>query len=81
MPSKSRPKRSQVVHSWGILLGMAGIPVLALLSKVFPGLDVLWAVLLAIFALTVARSMIGYLSAGRRSRSESSQQGAASQSR
>jgi len=60
---------------------MAGIPVLALMSKVFPGLDVLWEVLLATFALLVARSLIGYLFPGRRTRGKKSQQGGASPTR
>jgi hypothetical protein len=54
-------KRTQVAHSWGILLGMAGIPVLALLSKVFPNLDPVWGVLLVLFGLIIARSVVGYL--------------------
>jgi SNF family Na+-dependent transporter len=58
---KASAKRSQVAHSWGILLGMAGIPVLALLSKVFPNLDTVWGVLLVLFGLIIARSVVGYL--------------------
>ena len=59
--NKSRTKRSQVVHSWGILLGMLGIPILAVLSKIFPQQDTIWEVLLAVCGLIIVRSTIGYL--------------------
>jgi len=62
--NKSKTKKSQAGYSWAILLGMSGVPILALLSKVFPHLDALWAVLLAVFGLIIARSVIGLLFAG-----------------
>ena len=40
---------------------MAGFPILALLAKAFPALDVAWGVLFVVFALVTARSLIGYL--------------------
>ena len=61
---KTGTKRSQAAHSWGILLGMAGVPILALMSKVFPSLDTLWGALLVVFALVIVRSAVGYLFPG-----------------
>jgi hypothetical protein len=40
---------------------MAGFPILALLAKAFPGLDVAWGILFVLFALVTARSLFGYL--------------------
>jgi hypothetical protein len=75
--SKSRTKSAQVGHSWGILIGMSGIPILALLSKVFPHLDTLWGVLLVVFGLLIARSVIGYLFPGSHSGVKKARQAAA----
>lgn len=61
---KTTGRRSQTAHSWGILLGMAGVPILALMAKVFPGLDTLWGALLVVFALIIVRSAVGYLFPG-----------------
>jgi SNF family Na+-dependent transporter len=61
---KTGARRSQAAHAWGILLGMAGVPILALMSKVFPNLDTLWGALLVVFALVIVRSAIGYLFPG-----------------
>ncbi len=61
---KTGTKRSQAAHSWGVLLGMAGVPILALLSKVFPHLDTLWGALLVVFALIIVRSAVGYIMSG-----------------
>ena len=60
----SNTRRTQTAHSWGILLGMLGIPVLALMSKIFPQFDTAWKVLLAVFGLIIIRSTIGYLFPG-----------------
>jgi hypothetical protein len=68
--SKAMKARSQAAHSWGILLGMLGVPILALLSKVFPKLDELWEVLLAVFVLIIVRSLVGYLFPGLRRRGQ-----------
>lgn len=57
----SNIRRAQAVHSWGILLGMLGIPVLAFLSKIFPQQDTAWEVLLAVCGLVIVRSTVGYL--------------------
>ena len=57
----STVRKSQTAHSWGILLGMLGIPVLALLSKLFPQQDTTWEVLLAVCGLVIVRSTVGYL--------------------
>ena len=34
--AKQKLKNPRVGFSWGILLGMSGIPILALMSKIFP---------------------------------------------
>jgi hypothetical protein len=61
MNNKSKAKNQQISHSWGILLGMLAIPVFALMSKLFPARDPLWAVLVVLFCALVLRSAIGFL--------------------
>ena len=60
----SNIRKAQTNHSWGILLGMLGVPVLALFSKIYPQFDTAWEVLLAVCGLIVLRSTIGYLFPG-----------------
>ena len=57
----SNARKAQVAHSWGILLGMMGLPVLAVLSKIYPQQDLIWEVLAAAFGLVIVRSTVGYL--------------------
>jgi len=57
---KTNTKKSQAGHSWGILLSMAAVPILALLSKISPNLNSVWAVLLIICGLLFVRSLVGY---------------------
>lgn len=57
-------RKAQTTHSWGILLGMMGIPVLALFSKVYPHYETIWQVLMGICGLVIIRSTIGYLFPG-----------------
>jgi hypothetical protein len=57
-------RKSQAAHSWGILLGMLGFPVLALMAKIFPQQDTAWDVLMAVCGLIVIRSTVGYLFPG-----------------
>jgi hypothetical protein len=57
---KGKTKNPLVSYSWGILLGMSGIPVLALLSKLLPGQNILWAALATLCVLVVLRSGFGY---------------------
>jgi len=57
----SNVRKAQVAHSWGILLGMMGIPVLAVLAKIYPHQDTIWEVLLAVCGLIIVRSTVGYL--------------------
>lgn len=57
----SNVRKAQTVHSWGILLGMLGVPVVALLSKLYPQQDTVWEVLLAVCGLVILRSTVGYL--------------------
>jgi hypothetical protein len=56
--------RTQNMHSWRILLGMLGVPIAALFSKIFPRYDTVWEVLLVICGLIILRSVIGYLFPG-----------------
>lgn len=76
--AKAKARRSQVAHSWGILIGMSAIPILALMSKVFPRYDAVWEILFVVFGLLVARSVIGYLFPGA-SRGQKKAQQAATQ--
>lgn len=57
----SNVRKAQATHSWGILLGMLGIPVLALFSKIFPQQDTVWECLLVVCGLVIVRSTVGYL--------------------
>lgn len=59
--SRGKKRNSQVLHSWGILLGMAAVPLLALMSKLFPGQDTAWAVLGVLACVFVVRSVVGFL--------------------
>jgi len=59
--SVRKKRNSQVLHSWGILLGMAALPILALMSKLFPAQDTIWAVLGVLASVLVVRSAIGFL--------------------
>jgi hypothetical protein len=59
--SKAKTKNAQVAHSWGILLGMSAIPILGLMSKLYPSVDTLWAVLMVVAGVFIARSVVGYL--------------------
>jgi choline-glycine betaine transporter len=61
MMHESKTKNRQVSHSWGILLGMLAIPLLALAGKLFPALDTLWTVLGVLFCALILRSAIGVL--------------------
>jgi len=40
---------------------MAALPILALLSKLYPAQDTIWAVLGVFFCVIVVRSVIGFL--------------------
>jgi hypothetical protein len=60
----SNIRKTQAAHSWGILLGMLGIPVLALMSKIFPQQDIIWEVLMGVCGLIIIRSTVGYLFPG-----------------
>ncbi|HEX7156569.1 MAG TPA: hypothetical protein VF229_05090 [Burkholderiaceae bacterium] len=59
--SRTKGRSSGTAHSWGILLGMAGFPILALLAKAFPGLNVAWGILFVLFVVVTARSAFSYL--------------------
>jgi hypothetical protein len=59
--AKNTARNAQVAYSWGILLGMSAIPILALMLKVFPDLALLWQGLMALSVVLVARSFIGFL--------------------
>lgn len=56
-----KKRNSQALHSWGILLGMAALPILALMSKLFPAQDTIWAVLGVLACVLVVRSVVGFL--------------------
>ncbi len=58
---KAKSRSSQVAFSWGILLGMLLLPVLALMAKVFPQHETIWEVLMAVAGLVIIRSAVGYL--------------------
>jgi|GEM_PF-3467224 len=65
---KNTVRRAQVMHSWGIILGMSGLPILALMSKVFPQRDTIWLLLAVVCGLVLANSVFGYLRASAQSR-------------
>ena len=73
----SNTRKTQTNHSWGILLGMLGIPVLAVFSKVYPQYDTAWEVGMAVFGLIILRSTVGYLFPGLGSGSKKPQETAA----
>jgi Kef-type K+ transport system membrane component KefB len=60
----SNVRKTQVAHSWGILVGMLGMPILAVISKIFPQQDTVWEILLAVCGLVIIRSTVGYLFPG-----------------
>jgi uncharacterized membrane protein YdcZ (DUF606 family) len=62
--SVSDIRKTQAAHSWGILLGMLGVPVAALFSKIFPRYDAAWEVLLVVCGLIIVRSAVGYVFPG-----------------
>ncbi len=72
----SQVRKSQAAHSWGILLGMLGVPIAALLSKVFPRYDTAWEVLLAVCGIVIVRSAIGFLFPGLGSSEKKAEQAA-----
>jgi hypothetical protein len=72
----SQVRKSQTAHSWGILLGMLGIPIAALFSKVFPQYDTAWEVLLAVCGIVIARSAVGFLFPGLGSSGKKAEQAA-----
>lgn len=59
--SKGKSRNPQALHSWGILLGMAAIPILALMYKLFPTVETVWAVLAVLSCALVLRSAIGFI--------------------
>jgi hypothetical protein len=73
----SRVQKSQAAHSWGILLGMLGVPVAALFAKVYPQFDAAWEVLMAACGLIVIRSTVGYLFPGIGAGAKKAQEAAA----
>jgi len=62
--AKQKLKNPRVGFSWGILLGMSGIPILALMSKIFPKLDTAWELAMLACALIVVRCVYGYAVSG-----------------
>jgi hypothetical protein len=65
--SKPSKRNAQVKHSWGILLGMLAMPVLALMSKLFPAYDTAWTVLGVLFLALILRSAVGFFFPARAS--------------
>ncbi len=61
VPVKKNPR---VAFSWGILLSMLAVPILALMLKIFPKLEMEWNALLVVCALVITRCVIGYLFPG-----------------
>ena len=59
--SKPKTQSGLAKYSWGILIGMAGFPILAILWKAFPNLTTVFTGLAIIFALLTLRSLIGLL--------------------
>lgn len=58
---KGKVKNPLVFYSWGIILGMSGVPLLALISKLAPAHDTIWAVLAGVCVLLVVVSLYGYV--------------------
>jgi len=61
--AKPKVSKAHVKYSWGILIGMLTIPVLALMVKIFPQLTTAWEVGMAVAALVIVRSIVGYVMA------------------
>ncbi len=61
---KTKARSAQVKFSWGILLGMLVMPVLALMIKVFPQQMLVWQGLMVAAGLVIVRCVIGYVLAG-----------------
>ena len=71
MKKKTKTRASQVAYSWGILLAMLILPVLALMAKVFPQYLIVWQGLMAAAGLVTVRCVIGYLFASNESKAHS----------
>jgi len=69
--------KARMKFSWGILLGMLGIPILALMLKVFPSRDLAWFTLMGLCGLVVVSSAIGFLLSGSKGNSTTSKDPAA----
>jgi len=65
-----KPRKSQAGNAWGILLGLTGIPVIAVLNKVYPELQLAWNVSYVLFGLLALKSFVSYLLPRRGPRSE-----------
>ncbi len=58
---KSPVRKKQIAYSWGIILGMSGVPILALAIKLVPAQGDIWLALMAVCGVIVLRSVIGYI--------------------
>jgi hypothetical protein len=54
-------KSNSATHAWGIILGLTGLPVVALFLKIFPDLRIAWNVLFVAFGLLALKSLVSYL--------------------
>ncbi len=68
---KTKSRSSQVAFSWGILLSMLVLPVLALMAKIFPQNLIIWQGLMVAAGLVIARCAVGYILAGGTAKSPS----------
>lgn len=58
---KSTANKAHVKYSWGILVGMLAIPILAVMVKVFPQYTTGWEAAMVAAGLIILRSVIGYV--------------------
>jgi len=56
-----KPRNSQAGNAWGILIGLTGIPVIAVLNKVYPDQHIIWTVGYVLFGLLALKSFVSYM--------------------
>jgi hypothetical protein len=63
---KGKTKNPQVSPSWGILLGLGFLPVLALMAKLYPGQTLVWEGIGAVCIAWAGHSFYRYMTADPR---------------
>jgi hypothetical protein len=57
----AKKKSTTTSSAWGIIIGLTGIPVVALLMKIFPGQQITWDIVLGLFVLLALKSLVRYV--------------------